>query len=100
MVDWCSGLTSQLGLWLGGGGTAGSIPRSVYVFCGGGNVCVHSLCMGVGVCGCKRHAANPNAANLCMQADDDNDSRGCVFARTTCMLQQSRNPRPYEQMGC
>ena len=47
-MDWCSGLTSQLGLWLGGGGTAGSIPRSAYVFCGGGNVCVHSV--GVGVC--------------------------------------------------
>ena len=30
--------------------TAGSIPRSASVFCGGENVCVHSLCMqGVGV---------------------------------------------------
>ena len=48
VVDWCSGLTSQLGLWLGGG-AAGSIPGSVFVFCGGENVCVHSLCMGVGV---------------------------------------------------
>ena len=47
-TDWCSGLTSQLGLWLGGG-AAGSIPRSVFVFCGGENVCVHSLCMGVSV---------------------------------------------------
>ena len=42
------GLTSRLGLWLGGG-AAGSIPRSAFVFCGGENVCVHSLCMGVGV---------------------------------------------------
>jgi len=48
VVDWCSGLTSQLGLWLGGG-AAGSIPRSTFVFCGGENVYVHSLCMGVGV---------------------------------------------------
>ena len=47
-MDWCSGLTSRLGLWLGGG-AAGSIPRSVFVFCGGENDCVHSLCMGVGV---------------------------------------------------
>ena len=43
-----SGLTSQLGLWLGRG-AAGSIPKSVLVFCGGENVCVHRLCMGVGV---------------------------------------------------
>ena len=28
VVDWCSGLTSRLGLRLGGG-AAGSIPRSV-----------------------------------------------------------------------
>ena len=48
VVDWCSGLTSRLGLRLGGG-AAGSIPRSAFVFCGGENVCVHSLCMGVGV---------------------------------------------------
>jgi len=48
VVDWCSGLTSRLGLWLGGG-AVGSIPRSAFVFCGGENVCVHSLCMGVGV---------------------------------------------------
>ena len=42
------GLTSRLGLWLGGG-AAGSIPRSAFVFCGGENICVHCLCMGVGV---------------------------------------------------
>ena len=48
MVDWCSGLTSRLGLQLGGG-AAGSIPGSAFVFCGGENVCVHSLCMGFGV---------------------------------------------------
>ena len=43
-----SGLTSRLGLQLGGG-AAGSISRSAFVFCGGENVCVHNLCMGVGV---------------------------------------------------
>ena len=48
VVDWYSGLTSRLGLRLGGG-AAGSIPRSAFVFCGGENVCVRSLCMGVGV---------------------------------------------------
>ena len=48
VVDWCSGLTSRLGLWLGGG-AAGSIPRGAFVFCGGENVCVHILCMGFGV---------------------------------------------------
>ena len=48
MVDWCSGLTSRLGLWLGGG-AAGSIRRSAFVLCGGKNACVYSLCMGVGV---------------------------------------------------
>ena len=48
-MDWCSGLTSRLGLWLGGG-AEGSIPRGAFVFFGGENVCVHSLCMGVGVC--------------------------------------------------
>ena len=45
-MDWCSGLTSRLGLRLGGG-AAGSIPRSAFVFYGGENVCVHSLCMGL-----------------------------------------------------
>ena len=30
-MDWCSGLTSRLGVWLGGG-AAGSIPRSAFVF--------------------------------------------------------------------
>ena len=44
VVDWCSGLTSRLGLRLGRG-AAGSIPKSG----GGENVCVHSLCMGIGV---------------------------------------------------
>ena len=48
VVNWCSGLTSRLGLWLGGG-AEGSIPRSAFVFCSGENVCVHSLCMDVGV---------------------------------------------------
>ena len=48
-TDWYSGLTSRVGLWLGGV-AAGSIPRSAFVFCGGENVCVHSLCMGVSVC--------------------------------------------------
>ena len=48
LVDWCSGLTTRLGLRLGRGAT-GLIPRSAFVFCGGENVCVHSLCMGVGV---------------------------------------------------
>ena len=42
-VDWCSGLTSRLELWLGGGAEC-SIPRSTFVFCGGENVGVHSLC--------------------------------------------------------
>jgi len=41
-VDWCSGLTYRLGLFLGVG-AAGSIPGSAFVFCGGENVCVHSL---------------------------------------------------------
>jgi len=46
--NWCSGLTSQVGVWLVGSAT-GSIPRSVFVFCGGENVYVHTLCMGIGV---------------------------------------------------
>ena len=48
MVDWCSGLTSRLGLWLGRGAT-GLIPGSAFFFCGEENVCVHSLWMGIGV---------------------------------------------------
>ena len=58
VVDWCSGLTSRLELWLGGG-AAGSIPRSAFVFCGGENVCVHSLCMGVGVRTCSIVSLHP-----------------------------------------
>ena len=41
-------ISTALGLWIGGG-AAGLIPRSAFGFCGGENVCVHSLCMSVGV---------------------------------------------------
>ena len=47
-MDWCSRLTSRLGLWLSRCAT-GSIPRSAFVFCGGENVRVHTLSMGVDV---------------------------------------------------
>ena len=82
-----------MGLRLGGGG-AGSIPRSAFVFCGGQNVCVHNLCMGVSV-----HTALKTFTQLSSVIEGSNCVEELVQAHLETILFELNGPRLLGRAG-